>query len=141
MNCIKKALPFVCTKYTRQWFVYFSEKVEQYEAVSRCKNRGMWLATIENEDDVLESRRVIAEARLAEMELDYETQTWIGLQNNGDGWKWVMNGSTAYFTNWWQGNYYEEAEPNNNYKGQPVESCVEMSLEGTWNDQICECEP
>ena len=49
-------------------------------------------------------------------------------------WQWSIDASEAIYTNWWQGNDTEGPEPNNNYRGAAVENCVEMSLEGTWND-------
>ena len=40
----------------------------------------MWLATIDNEADLHEARKVIADARLEQLgDLDVVTQTWIGL--------------------------------------------------------------
>ena len=103
----------------------------------------MNLATIDSADELVEARKVIAEARLNEEVLDYTTQTWIGLikpyLDDDEDWVWVIDidreiGLPTVYTNWWQGERYEGPEPNNNYRGQPVEGCVEMSLEGTWND-------
>ena len=107
----------------------------------------MWLATLDNEADLLEARRVIAEARLNELDFDYTTQTWIGLtakmdESTGERtWSWCEDGSFNGFTNWWDGCMIEEPEPNNNWRGYPVEMCTEMSLQGTWNDQLCWCDP
>ena len=94
----------------------------------------MWLATLDNEADLIEARKVIAEARLNEPEFDYMTQTWIGLtakmdESTGDrSWSWVEDDSFNGFTNWWDGCMIEEPEPNNNWRGYPVEMCTEMSL-------------
>ena len=55
-------------------------------------------------------------------------------------WNWTVDGfANVSYYNWWQGSATEPAEPNNSYRGAAVEDCVEMSLEGTWNDQICRC--
>ena len=106
----------------------------------------MWLATLDNDADLTEARRVIVEARLTELDFDYTTQTWIGLERNygiDNPWFWVEDGSNTSYTNWWQGNMYEGPEPTNNWRGFGYlgvqENCVEMSLQGTWNDQLCEC--
>ena len=40
----------------------------------------MWLATINNEDELVAARKVIAEARLDSVNLDVSLQTWIGLE-------------------------------------------------------------
>ena len=53
---------------------------------------------------------------------------------SSDTWEWTADRSEAEWFNWWQGSATEPAEPNNNYRGAAVENCVEMSLEGTWND-------
>ena len=80
----------------------------------------MWLATFDNADELVEARQVIVEARLKEDVLDFTTQTWIGLANNVTGdkeWRWVIDAEPAVYTNWWQGNYIEDPEPNDNYRG------------------------
>ena len=135
---------------TSDKFVYFSEKMDWPHAKAHCESEGMWLATLDNEADLIEARRVIGEARLEELVLDYETQTWIGLyakeaMDASRTWHWVEDDSFNGFTNWWQGNAFEGPEPNNCWRGElhpgtgcirgmPNEQCTEMSLEGTWND-------
>jgi len=54
-------------------------------------------------------------------------------------WQWAVDEAKTKYTNWWQGSMTEDAEPTNWYRGGLKEECVEMSLEGKWNDMICRC--
>ena len=145
-TCVSAKKPFVCKRHSTCKFVYHSDKVNRTEAQSRCEADGMWLATLDCEKDVIAARKLIAEKRLEELNPCWETQTWIGLKGTYLGffqarWNWVEDGSEADFTNWWQGNAVEPAEPSLFGPNFGLEMCVEMSLEGTWNDQLCECVP
>ncbi|XP_066502466.1 lymphocyte antigen 75, partial [Hoplias malabaricus] len=56
---------------------------------------------------------------------------WIGLTRDGSlGWGWT-DLSALVFTNWAPG------EPNEAFHDVGQEDCVEMYLEGTWNDNNC----
>ena len=102
----------------------------------------MWLATLDNEEDLVEARKTIVLARLNDGDIDYTTQTWIGLKaeevtrSGPKYFKWVEDGAEVEWTNW------APDEPSNNWRNLQgwSENCVEMSLEGTWNDQLCSCD-
>merc|ERR1712151_145940 len=73
-------------------YVYFSEPMQQPGAKEACEEAGMTLAKISNGDELVEARNTIILARLQEANLDFITQTWIGLKRDPDfrytyGWK------------------------------------------------------
>ena len=64
IKCNKQKEAFICKKYTEPKFVYHEEKVDWYTASDKCEEDGMYLATLDSPDDLVEARRVIAEARI-----------------------------------------------------------------------------
>merc|ERR1712151_17321 len=65
-------------------YVYFSEPMQQPGAKEACEGAGMTLAKISNGDELVEARNTIILARLQEANLDFITQTWIGLKRDPD---------------------------------------------------------
>jgi len=127
-------------------FVYHADLVDWNEAKSRCEADRMWLATLDNADDLTEARRIIATALVSEVAPDFVMQTWIGLKGtmamSGDvTWNWIQDDSPVGFTNWWQGSATEGSEPTRYGRWGNPELCVEMSMQGTWNNQLCHCVP
>merc|ERR1712151_896326 len=63
-------------------YIYFSEPMEQPAAKEACEGAGMTLAKISNGDELREARNTIILARLQDVNFDFITQTWIGLQRD-----------------------------------------------------------
>ena len=54
-----------------------------------------------------------------------QTQSWIGFEKSGSGYQWLDGSSGSSFNNW------DSAAPK-------VDSCVQMTTDGTWTDVACD---
>merc|ERR1712151_75734 len=79
-------------------YVYFSEPMEQPAAKEACEAAGMTLAKISNVDEWREARNTIVLARIQDVNLDFITQTWIGLETQPPPGEYYYPGWEQTFT-------------------------------------------
>ncbi|CAG2187406.1 CD206 [Mytilus edulis] len=97
------------------------------KAKEECGNKGLTLTSIQSLDQIEYLINLIQ--KLARSRL----KVWIGLSKlnrNSYSWSWV-DSSPKTFENWASG------EPSTTWRST-AEECVEMNLDGTWNDINCQ---
>ncbi|XP_053332760.1 macrophage mannose receptor 1-like [Clarias gariepinus] len=106
---------------------FVNENKTWSEAQTYCRQKYTDLASINNMEEMMKLNNTL--------KMETVNQAWIGLQRGDTGrWQWSLADQTFYrdgdtYRNW------KSAEPIN--KGGN-EFCVEMYVDGTWNDNMCD---
>ncbi|OCT90314.1 hepatic lectin [Xenopus laevis] len=99
------------------YYIVTTEKNwEDAQATCKAMNSDLVIINSEKEQNFLAS-------------VTKQTQFWIGLKKNKDGWKWVDGTLLNPPDGFWM-----KGEPNNEYGN---EDCVHMWIDKKWNDKVC----